>query len=307
MIPKPPRSGALLGLRPFGRPFPDEAQQPKQPMTICAAVICRHTHSERDGQLRPSVMTISDRMLSSVDIEFEPEQTKIKKLASSIVAMYSGERDFHHTISEAVVRQLGENATVEEAAERYAFHYLQLRRNRASAKHLAMIGLDYESFVSRLAERDSSTLADIYHRILEERLGLHAIVAGTDRDGAHIYTVGRDEECVVPWCHDERGFVAIGTGFRQFETEFMRQGYTSRSGSLDALWLMMTAKLRAQASPGVGTKTDAALIAERLGYWRKEDMDQLEAGVKELDERTKKIADEIKHRLSKDDQPKEPS
>src|SRR5258708_2642694 len=133
--------------------------QKASPMTICAAVICHHPHTERDGKLHPSIMTISDRMLSSVDVQFEPNQTKIKQLTPSIIAMYAGERDFHHTISEAARRQLSENATVEEAVDRYTAHYQEFRRRRASAKHLSMLGLDYEAFVSKLAESDSTILA----------------------------------------------------------------------------------------------------------------------------------------------------
>ena len=67
----------------------------------------------------------------------------------------------------------------------------------------------------------------------------------------------------------------------------MRQGYTPRSGSAFAMWMMIAAKLRAEVAPGVGPKTDAAIVAEKVGYWRKEDVDEIVAGIKGLDATTK--------------------
>jgi hypothetical protein len=269
-------------------------------MTICAAAICQHIHKELDGNLHPSIVTISDRMLSSIDIEYEPELVKIKHLSPSIASLYAGDRDFHYMIAEATHQAIAaDNVTnVADVADLYASNFLALRKRRSEAKYLSPVGLNYESFLSRLNDGNSTLFSNLFMSILNERLGVQAIIAGTDQTGAHIYTVGTNEDDgALPICHDERGFVAIGTGSRQFETEFMAQGYTRRSGSLFALWTMIAAKLRAERSPGVGAKTDSAIIAEKIGYWLPQDVAEIAQGIKDLDDMTEKKRDEIMQRI----------
>jgi hypothetical protein len=286
--------------------FRHQEKQKALPMTICAAAICQHVHKGRDGKLGPSIVTVSDRMLSSADIEYEPALVKVKKLAPSIVCLYSGERDYHHMIADATHRTIiADNVTnVADVADIYAFNFLALRKKRSEAKYLSPVELTYESFVARIYENSSDFVSNLFMKILNEKLGVQAIVAGTDHDEAHIYTVGADEaEGVLPICHDERGFVAIGTGSRQFETEFMAQGYTRRSGSLFAMWMMIAAKLKSERSPGVGSATDLTIITEKVGYWLPKDVAEMAQGIKELSEFTDKKRDEIIERLAATPQP----
>ena len=162
--------------KPFGSSGFFGAHRPKEqealPMTICAAAICQHPHRERDGKDHPSVITISDRMLSSGDIEFEPDVAKVRPLSSSIVCLFANDRDLSHTISEATRRAIDDNTSVEDAADTYASNYLALQRKRAEAKYLKPFDLTYEKFVSILADSNSNFLSALFQQILDDRLGV---------------------------------------------------------------------------------------------------------------------------------------
>jgi hypothetical protein len=106
-------------------------------------------------------------------------------------------------------------------------------------------------------------VSSLVERMLDIEIGVEAIITGIDKTGAHIYTIGGEVSQAI--CRDGRGFASVGTGERQFETEFMNHGYTSEFDALTSLLLLFTAKRRSQVSPGVGTATDAIIITPSMG------------------------------------------
>lgn len=233
------------------------------PMTMCAAAICKHYNDDEKSSI---VLTISDRMFTSTDIEFEPQSNKTKGLTDRIVCLFAGHRNFHHMILEATKRSLGNVVvSVADAADAYANQFNIFRTRRAQDRYLTPLGLTYESFLTRQHEFNPATAERILNQIWSERIGVEAIIAGTDSDGAHIYTVAADsDEMTTPECHNDRGFAAIGTGRRQFESQFMFNCYTPQSEAHSAFWMMCSAKNLAESSPGVGSQADATMVTDEI-------------------------------------------
>jgi hypothetical protein len=273
---------------------PEKRWEP--PVTISAACIC-------EGERQSMILAISDRMITSGDTEFEPEQPKITEFAPRIVCLFAGHRDFHHMIASATCRTISADGVtaVSEAAELYAANFVALRRKRAEHKHLAPLVLTSETYLSRQRELNSDLVSALTARMLDESLGVQAIIAGTDADGAHIWTIGVEGgEICQAVCHDGRAFVAIGAGHRQFETQFMYRGYTAAWGSLNALLLMYSAKRRAEVSPGVGPGTDAVFVSNRVYPFAQERLESLDRYSRELDQMVERARREITNRMTAD-------
>src|SRR5712692_2453156 len=84
----------MIRLHPEPRILRSESQRlPKEiPLTVCVAAIADNT----------IVVGVSDRMITGGDIEFEPPQSKIYPVTSSIVMMIAGESTIQTTLIYAV-------------------------------------------------------------------------------------------------------------------------------------------------------------------------------------------------------------
>lgn len=271
-------------------------QEQKSPMTICAAAISGHGDKE-------VVLAISDRMITNGDIEFEDNHSKIWVLSPRIACLFSGESVFHHMIRSATHRTIIADGITDvgEVADLYALNFIALRRKRAEKKYLAPINLDCDTFLSRQHELQPNQAESLIMHLIDEKLGVQGMIVGTDKNGAHIYTIGteKDENC-QPICHDGRDFVAIGTGFRQFETQFMTMGYTRAWGSLYCLQLMISSKRKAEISPGVGTATDAVIISEDVKEYIPEAIRAIDRYNKEIEDAVYEKRQEVHKKIKVD-------
>jgi hypothetical protein len=227
-------------------------------VTIAAAAIC--TGKTPTDEPVPTVLCIADRMVTVGNVEFEQAESKIDRLNwGNAVCLIAGDVDLAYQLKMETQRQLqNETASVEEIAQLFACNYALLRRRRAEAMYLTPIGLTVESFVAQQRLLDSEVAARLTTDLQEESLGVSAIIAGVDSTGAHIYRIqdpGGQAECC-----DRCGFLGIGSGGAQFETQFMLASYDRRWQPLEALLLMFSAKRRAEVSPGVGKATDLVFM-----------------------------------------------
>ena len=245
-------------------------------MTIFAAALCNHV------EMKPAVITVSDRMITSGDIEYEDIRPKMLELAPRAVCLYAGNREFHYMIARAAIREIVANglAEISDIADAYSSAFVDFRRKRAENRVLAPFGLNMDTFRSQQEHMNAAVVADMKNRISDETVGVQAIIAGTDSTGAHIYSIARADrefmELPLPVCHDTQEFVAIGTGYRQFETHFMTIGYTKTWETVWGLMVMLEAKKKAEMSPGVGPTTDAHVICEDVKIWTPEWMEKLQ-------------------------------
>jgi 20S proteasome alpha/beta subunit len=232
-------------------------------LTVCIAATCEN------GTV---VVGAADRMLTSGDIEFEPVQTKIINLTSSIVALISGDASFQVEVlykvrDEVEARVKAQPTTwlrVEEVAQIYIKHWSSIRRNRAETQVLTPLGLDSGSFISGQQLMSPQLVDKLAAELLNYEVpDATTIFAGVDDIGAHVYTTrgGRMS------CDDAAGFSAIGAGAWHADSQLMFGGHTKFTTFADTLLLTYSAKKRSEVAPGVGSATDMFYIGPQLGSY----------------------------------------
>jgi len=230
-------------------------------VTVCAAALCI---ANTPAGLHAILLGISDRMITSGDIEFESGTTKIFGFSpASAVCLVAGDTDLGFMVATETHRKVIRDgiAEVEEIARQFAYNYASLCRRRAEGLYLVPLGLDVDSFTARQHQMQTDSVSRIEDQLQAESLGVWAIIAGMGSDGPHVYYV--EDPGGRALCCDRAGFCAIGSGGRQFETQFMSLRYDRLWTFHNAMLLMYSAKRRAEISPGVGTATDVFIIDSR--------------------------------------------
>ena len=230
-------------------------------MTVCVATLCQF-----------GILGASDRMLTSGDVEFEPETAKIYPLTSSIAAMVAGDSALQSEIYLALSKIIGGRVEsdpntwllVKDIAYLYRDVRQAIRRKRAEQALLSPLGLDCDGFVSR----QSAMAKDFVTRITEEIVNFslpstETIIAGVDGDGSHIYTLINDDIR----CDNSVGFSAIGSGYWHANSQLMHARYNFVASLPDSLLLTYIAKRRAEIAPGVGKGTDMFMVGPQLGSY----------------------------------------
>ena len=262
-------------------------------VTICVAAIA-------GGDC---VYGASDRMLTSLDIEFEPPTTESKPiktipLTNSIVAMIAGDdislltqliHDLNFIVSERVKKEPANWWTVSDVAHQYRDLYTFKKNQTIERRILSPRGLSYENFIGRQKEINEALLMKIDSEIGRFKFPpLSVIFAGVDPSGAHLF-VARDGEIT---CEDLVGFAAIGSGYWHAESYFMAQGHTPNSPIHRGVYLTYAAKRRAEIAPGVGTGIDMFLIGPRPGSYspiRQDVMSEFEKTYEKARKSAKKV------------------
>jgi 20S proteasome alpha/beta subunit len=247
------------------------ASEPKRrrPVTVCAAAICT---MQLPGKPQEQVLLgISDRMLTSGGVEFEPRTSKIYPFTlgqqpAKIACLSADDTDLGFDLARQTHQELlkltGE-VSVRQAAYSYAQQFMRLRRERAECRHLAHLGLTTESFIAQQRRMRREDVADIKNKLKKSELQVQSLIVGVDKDGAHIYHIYDPGECL---CRDRSAFWAIGLGQTQFETQFTSLNYDRDWSIQDAMLLVYTAKKKAERAPAVGPATDMFYIREMTGY-----------------------------------------
>jgi hypothetical protein len=240
-------------------------------VTVCIAAMCEHNR----------IIGVSDRMITSDDIEFEPPQSKMWRLTPSIFVLTAGDTTLHAEILndveiDVVQRVVAEPANwwrVRDVAELYRGWYEEISLRRAESVILKPLGLDVESFKAEQSEMDPSLVARIASDLSNYELPpTQAIIIGVDNDGPllksgspgaypHIY-VSKDGRVA---CYDTTGFAAIGYGDWHAQSQFMFAKHWRGRPLPETLLLAYSAKKHAEVAPGVGKDTDMMIVGPGLG------------------------------------------
>ncbi|MGB8182322.1 MAG: hypothetical protein WCF13_08130, partial [Stellaceae bacterium] len=139
----------------------------------------------------PAVLLASDRMLTAGDIEYEPPKLKMGQLTANAIALVAGEIVVHSEALAEVQRQLAltTRSDVSELADLYASQIRAIKNKRAEHLFLSPLGLDLKSFVAVQRSMDEGQLAKLTRQLQDYTTDTHAIIAGCDNRGAHIYLV----------------------------------------------------------------------------------------------------------------------
>ena len=246
-------------------------------VTVCVAAICR------GGR----IVGAADRMLTSGDVEFEPQQPKIYQLTTSIAVMIAGDASIHSEIHRQLNLDIAQRIKIDSTswisvkwvADLYTKYFLEFLSKRAELSILAPFGLTLESFLARQNDLSSDFVFRISEKLAAFSLpdSVEAIVTGVDTDGpqpadgkgvrnyTQLYEVYNERATSAYMT----GFAAIGIGRNHANSQFMFSGYDRNWNLPNALLVTYSAKRRAEVSPGVGKATDMFLIGPSLGTYTK--------------------------------------
>lgn len=239
-------------------------------MTVCAAAIGT---SGVGAVAAPMIFGASDRMLTSDDIEYEPQQTKIYPITNSVVIMAAGDSGLQAEIiqqmSVAINQRIAAHPanwwTVRDVAFLYNEYYNRELKRRAESDVLAPLGMTMDSFLQRQKQMDSTVVEKLTGEFLEYSMPeTEALFAGIDPTGAHLYTALGSRLS----CRDDVGFAAIGMGRDHANSLFMFSRHTRFKPAPQTMFLVFSAKKRAEVAPGVGKEgTDMFAVGPALGTY----------------------------------------
>ena len=223
-------------------------------MTVCIAALCRWKDSD-------VIVGASDRMLTASDIEFEPPQTKIANLTKNCTALVAGDSASQMTICEDTFFDLENESSVSVhgVAECFSKNFIKHRKQIAETKHLSPLGIDFDSFIKNQKHMSQDTVNNISDRLKCSNLDIKTIITGVDDKGGHIYVVSDPGKITYM---NAVGFAAIGIGEWHAQSQFMFNGYTKTRSLNEALFMVYSAKRRAEVAPGVGVITDMFMIGQ---------------------------------------------
>ncbi len=229
-------------------------------MTVCVAAICDND----------KIIGASDRMLTSGNIEFEPQLTKIISITNSITAMIAGDTFIQDEILLKVFSEVNKRLkaepnnwlNVKDIAELYSHYCHEACVKRAEKNILTPLGLDSNTFISRQKEMDPGLIRQLANELRNFEIPtIAAIFAGVDSSGPNIYVVDKEDVS----CRNLVGFAAIGIGAGHANSQMMFASHTRRKSFPETLLLVYSAKKRAEVAPGVGSVTDMFMIGPALG------------------------------------------
>jgi 20S proteasome alpha/beta subunit len=230
-------------------------------MTVCVAAIC-------EGR----IVGASDRMLTAGDIEFEPEQSKIFQLTTSVGCMIAGDSALQAEILPRLRSEIHQRIDIDpenwwlirDVAALYFHHYAEVKKARIERQLLSPLGLTHESFLSRQKELSPELVMRLSTDMVNFGMpDVETIVCGIDPEGPHIYVVRNSGIS----CLDQVSFAAVGSGAWHASSQLMFAGHTRMRLMPATLFLVYAAKKRAEVAPGVGVGTDMFIIGPALGNY----------------------------------------
>jgi 20S proteasome alpha/beta subunit len=265
-------------------------------MTVCIAGICSWPYAGPR-----TVVAICDRMVTSVDVQFEPDQPKLVPFTSRIGALISGSGTTQAAICNAVKRRNeilegwdDASLTVEEVANAFAQELAHYRARHAEQIYLRPLGLDIATFMASQNSYQSQFVQDTINNIQNFDVGdIQTIIMGLDQTGPHLFHVDK-------WgnirCDDLIGFTAIGIGEWHATSHLMLAKYSKQLQFQSAILHMYLAKRKAEAAPGIGRTTDIFFITDNeittlrdgIQDILKSCVDEMEAKIAPLTEETER-------------------
>jgi hypothetical protein len=221
-------------------------------------------------------------MLSTPDVEFEPEQAKVWQFSSSIFALVAGDTSIqaevlkrtHIEVQDWITKDPKTWVKVRDVASLYCKRYRELLRERAEAKLLNPIGLTIPSFLASQTKQSPDVVANIVSQLTDFDFNSiqETIFIGKDQDGP---TDDKGGKLIYPQLYatygdklsylSSVGFAAIGVGKSHAESQLMFSGHSPWKSFEETLLVTYLAKKRAEVAPGVGKKTDVVIIGPNLG------------------------------------------
>ena len=216
---------------------------------------------------------VADKMLSYRDIGLETDSSKLYKLISKeklhVVMGAAGTaeliEDFVQRLQENIESidkkdsKKGEIRTVRDVAK------LSVRTiNEMVRENVESLLIPYGKSLTDVFKQSTPTdLLTFVGRTIEENRKnlnreLEVLISGVDVYGPHLFKIEEGE--YVPT--DSIGYDAAGSGFESANWTLMHQSYDSRGTLSNALFMTFYAKIIAEESLGVGSRTDGYIVSD---------------------------------------------
>lgn len=231
-------------------------------MTVCIAGIC--SWGPGGGQ---TAIAICDRMITSADLQFEPDQPKMFLLNARVGALIAGSGSAQTSICTAVQKRVAElgdwndlSVNVEDVADLFAQELAVYRLRHAEQIFLRPLGLDAASFMASQTTYAPQFVQDTIASIQNYDIGdMQTIIMGSDQKGPRLFHIDK-------WgnirCDDLTAFSAIGIGEWHATSHLMLAKYSKNTTFQSALLQIYLAKRKAEVAPGIGRTTDIFFISE---------------------------------------------
>lgn len=207
----------------------------------------------------PAGITISDRMITVGDAQYEPQQTKIFHLTPRTTLLIAGDYAAHSQAIKDTYKNIRKNnSSPEQIALTYAQAIQSFKRRQAEDALLSPLGLSTDMFLARQNDMSPHFVDRITTQLQDfEGVEVEAIILGSDGTHIHLYEI--DTHGVVS-CMDDVGFSVIGVGAWHARSRLMQFGYSNSFFMSPALAMTFAAKKNAEVAPGVGGYTDIQIV-----------------------------------------------
>ncbi len=197
-------------------------------MTVCVATLFVWDYGGREKpSLSGTALIMSDRKITTDDVEYEPNQQKLAFITDRAVIAVAGDVSVH---SEALRRtneqvRRKSDTSPQTIAAIYGQAIQSIRQKQAEDMYLAPLGLNMDMFLSQQREY-SDGFIDTIRSQMQNYIGpdVEALVVAGDGNHAHIiYVDSRGTASNM----DDLGFAAIGIGSWHARSRLMRSGYVN--------------------------------------------------------------------------------
>ena len=155
-------------------------------MTVCIAASFKwnYAHFGQPEDLGPGILTVSDRMITAFDIEYEPTQTKVAFATRRCVILIAGEYLVHSQAIKSTMAQLKTESSIENVALIYGREIQKLKQRHAEDIYLSPFGLNTDTFIAQQKDMSSSFIDRLSNQIQDyPGADVEAIVTGLLRFG----------------------------------------------------------------------------------------------------------------------------
>lgn len=216
-------------------------------MTVCVAAICRDDW----------IVGAADKMLSSNEGKFHPDDTKIVRLLDSIVMLWAGDTSLQGELLDTLRVRIATMVEKEWSVHDLAMEYMSAldwaRRVRAELCALTPLGLNYSAFIANQKQLNDKFVDDVTYELKKPlAVTVQALFVGRDATGSHIYYAGSDGI----GCRDLQGFGVIGSGCNHATIQLSFLDFKKSMTLEEATFAVYSAKKHAEVAPTVGTATD---------------------------------------------------
>ena len=227
---------------------------------------------------RKTIITVSDRMVSSGDmsITFEPDKPKHEVITNKCLMLTAGTLLEPGLIED--IKEKGRNeSNIRKLVELCKAEFRALKRKRIEEEILHPAGFESMSDYHEKSQRLHDALVmQLNDRIQRHDLEFIILLVGIDDKGGHLYLV---TDPGTEACYDSVGFCCPGAGQSHTDPVFALYRYTPSVSAKEALFVAYQAKKRAEMAGGIGIITDATIITQKEGMREilPETLQQLEA------------------------------